>query len=268
MKQFLMICGVAMGVATMGQAQTNGLGPAELPAAGFDGREYTDSRGCVFLRSTFGGEVAWVPRYGPDRQPVCDGTPSTAAQAEAAPQAAAAPREAPRPAPAARVAPPRAAAAPARTPRRPAPPRADASGRHPSCPASAPFGQLVDTTLGRPLVRCVTSPALFLDPIQNGPSLAPHAPIALPDGGARRSQVAPDRPAGMSGRRVQVGSFAVAENATRLRARLQRSGLPAQVHRARGYNVVTLGPFAHPSEAQYALASVRGMGFSDAFIRR
>jgi hypothetical protein len=187
MKHFLMICGVAVGVATMGQAQTNGLGPAELPAAGFDGREYTDSRGCVFLRSTFGGEVAWVPRYGPDRQPVCSGTPSTAAPAEAAPQAASVPIAEPRPAPAARVAQPRAAA-PARS-TRPALPRADASGRHPSCPASAPYGQLVDTTLGRPLVRCVTSPALFLDPIQNGPSLAPHAPIALPDGGHPTSTV-------------------------------------------------------------------------------
>ncbi|MGL4412948.1 SPOR domain-containing protein [Roseinatronobacter monicus] len=288
MKSFWIALGVAAAVATMGHAQTNGLDPAELPPAGFEGREYVDSRGCVFLRSTFGGEVTWVPRYGPDRQPVCNGTPSADAIADMvteqqAPIAEAAVADAPPaeepvvefPRTETRTAPvpvpqPRAAApvrqTPARTQRRPALPRADASGRHPSCPASAPFGQLVDTTLGRPLVRCVTSPALFLDPIHNGPSYDPHAPIALPDGGQQqRGQVAP---AHSSGNRVQVGSFNVPANASRLRARLQNAGLPAQVHRARGYDVVTLGPFGSASEAHAALGSVRGMGFSDAFIRR
>lgn len=285
MKRFWIALGVIAAVATMGHAQTNGLNPAELPPAGFEGREYVDSRGCVFLRSTFGGEVTWVPRYGPDRQPVCNGAPS--ADVVAAPVAepstpeepvaeATAPEEPEAEAPRAesRIAPvpvPQSRAAapvrqtPARTQRRPALPQADASGCHPSCPASAPFGQLVDTTLGRPLVRCVTSPALFLDPIHNGPSYDPHAPIALPDGGQQRGQVSPAR---NSGNRVQVGSFAVPANANRLRARLQNAGLPAQVHRARGFDVVTLGPFGSASEAYSALGSVRGMGFSDAFIRR
>ncbi|WP_170207055.1 hypothetical protein [Roseinatronobacter monicus] len=82
MKSFWIALGVAAAVASMGHAQTNGLDPAELPPAGFEGREYVDSRGCVFLRSTFGGEVTWVPRYGPDRQPVCNGTPSADAIAD------------------------------------------------------------------------------------------------------------------------------------------------------------------------------------------
>ena len=287
MKRFWIALGVAAAVATMGHAQTNGLTPAELPPSGFEGREYVDSRGCVFLRSTFGGEVTWVPRYGPDRQPVCNGAPSDDVQAdmgteEDAPVAEAPEAEAPTPEDPVAEAPPvetraapdpvpqpRATAparqTPARTTRRPALPRADASGRHPSCPASAPFGQLVDTTLGRLLVRCVTSPALFLDPIHDGRTFDPHAPIALPDGGSSAGQVAPGHP---SGNRVQVGSFSVPANATRLQARLRNAGLPAQVHRSRGYDVVTLGPFGSTTEAHSALGSVRGMGFSDAFIRR
>ena len=271
-------CAIAAAVATMGHAQTNGFAPAELPSADFEGREYVDSRGCVFLRSTFGGQVTWVPRYGPDRQPVCNGTPDgDTVQAEVAPEvtvpapvmqtqpvemaATPAPQAPPRATPPARR-------TPARSTRQRAVPKADASGRHPSCPASAPFGQLVDTTLGRPLVRCVTSPALFLAPVHNGRSFDPNAPIALPGGDQQSERRAPLHSSATRGSVVQVGSFSVPSNATRLRARLLNSGLPANVYATRGYDVVTLGPFASPTEAQYALASVRGMGFSDAFIRR
>jgi hypothetical protein len=286
MKTFLKVFGLAVMVASTGQAQTNGLGPAELPPAEFEGREYVDSRGCVFLRSTFGGEVTWIPRYGPDRQPVCNGTPSTEVQADVTqddptPDVLAQPDPAPEvddvsiqeqaiaepaPAPVAQSRP----AAPARATtrqRKPALPRADASGRHPSCPTSAPYGQLVDTTLGRPLVRCVTSPALFLDPIHNGPGFDPNAPIALPDGGQHHGQKTSHRPVGAYGAVVQVGSFANPSNATRLRARLLNSGLPAQVHRSQGFDVVTLGPFSSATSAQSALGMVRQMGFSDSFIR-
>ncbi len=151
--------------------------PAEVPPEEFEGREFTDSRGCIFLRSTFGGEVTWIPRFGPDRQPVCDGTPTTGVNAAA--QTAPA-RVAP-PAPAAEPEAP-VAAAPAATPSRPAsrpqaevrprpqapaaaprPAQADASGRHRDCPPSAPYGQLVRSAEGRMLVRCVTSPSLFLN---------------------------------------------------------------------------------------------------------
>ena len=271
MRHFWIVCSIFAVAATMGHAQTNGFAPAELPPAGFEGREYTDSRGCVFLRSSFGGEITWVPRYGPDRLPVCNG----AAQAEMVTEtvdpavdapatqalAAPAPETQPRATPSERQ-------VPARASRQTTLPRADASGRHPSCPASAPFGQLVDTTLGRPLVRCVSSPSLFLAPVHNGRSFDPNAPIALPDGGQHSAQHAPGRSGSSMGNLVQVGSFVVPSNATRLRARLVHIGLPARVSAWSGYNVVTLGPFASPTEAQYALGSVREMGFNDAFIRR
>lgn len=270
-------------------AQTNGLDPANLPPEGFEGREFVDSAGCSFLRSTFGGEVTWVPRYGPDRNPVCGQSPtdfSSVAMSDPAEEPAAAEpvERAQDPAPAAEPAAPQgrieivgAVADPVRrpepsflgkerevasvAPRRSAPraapkpryPQADASGRHPSCPESSPYGQLVDTELGRKMVRCVTSPSLFLDEYVSTPVQAVAA--------SPRAAVA-------AGTRVQVGSFAVPGNAQRLVARLRGAGLPAGSYRARGLNVVTVGPFASGAEAHGALAQVRGLGFRDAFLRR
>ncbi|MCC5962118.1 MAG: SPOR domain-containing protein [Rhodobacteraceae bacterium] len=249
MKRFWTVAGVAALLSSGALAQVNATSPAELPPEEFEGREFVDSRGCVFLRSTFAGEVTWVPRVGADRQTVCDQTP-TFAEAEADPEPDPSPEPvatgkepAPTPTPA-----PRAA-----TPRRPALPQADASGRHPSCPAKAPYGQLVDTALGRPLVRCVTSPSLFLPDYVDGP-LATTAPRA-------------STPAHGSGRMVQVGSFAVSANASRLQSRLQTMGLPVRSYPSRGLTVVSVGPFSSFGQAQSALSQMRGLGFSDAFLR-
>ncbi len=256
MKRICAAIGMSVMLVSGAYAQSSGSAPAETPPEGFEGREFVDSRGCVFMRSTFGGAVTWVPRFGPDRQIICGQEPSIAAVTEQAP---------PDPAPAAAsasvqpVAPPApAVAAPARraaTPQRRALPRADASGRHPACPATAPFGQLVDTALGRPLVRCVTSPSLFIDPYFDSNATQP-------------SQSAPRATASRAGGRlVQVGSFAVSANATRLRARLQSAGLPVRTYQSRGLTVVSVGPFSNHGQTQSALAQVRGMGFADAFAR-
>lgn len=73
--------------------------PAEQPPASFQGREYVDSTGCVFIRAGVDGNTTWVPRVSRDRQPLCGQTPSLGGTAVAASPAPAAPAPAPAPAP-------------------------------------------------------------------------------------------------------------------------------------------------------------------------
>lgn len=69
------------------QSLANIGGPANLPPAGFTGQQFVDSRGCLFLRAGFGGQVNWVPRISSARKPIC-GFPPTFGTAVAAAVAA------------------------------------------------------------------------------------------------------------------------------------------------------------------------------------
>jgi hypothetical protein len=79
---YLKLISVAVVAAVFGagsaQAQSVARvgGPANLPPSGFEGQQWVDNRGCVFLKAGYGGQVNWVPRVGRDRRAMC-GYPPT-----------------------------------------------------------------------------------------------------------------------------------------------------------------------------------------------
>ena len=82
-------------------------GPVNLPPASFQGLQFVDARGCLFLRAGYGAQTVWVPMVDESKKQICSMAPSfggagtvAAAPLQAAPLPAA-PVSAAKPVPAA-----------------------------------------------------------------------------------------------------------------------------------------------------------------------
>jgi hypothetical protein len=125
--------------------------PADYPAASFKGKQYVDSRGCIYIRAGIDGNVTWVPRVNRSRKQVCGYKPTQVAKAAPGTRAAGVPAPvqilaAPAAKPAAKPAQTRASATRAPSP---VPQPTVAKGRS-AAPAASGSRAPVGTTARRP----------------------------------------------------------------------------------------------------------------------
>lgn len=73
----ILASGLATGVSAQLSSKT--AQPAEFPPASYQGRQYVDSRGCIFIRAGVDGNVTWIPRVNRARQQLCGAEPSNIA---------------------------------------------------------------------------------------------------------------------------------------------------------------------------------------------
>lgn len=208
---------VAAGAGwTNAQALRNAGPPAEFPPASYKGKQYVDSRGCVYIRAGIDGNVTWVPRVNRQRNLLCGFQPSLSpaqlAQARTGPSAgtSGAPveitlapedrRAAPAaPAPVPRAAAPQPSPGPAptvfgspapQTETAPAPRRTETA----AAPRAAPSPGPAPTVFGSPPPKAAPAATAQARPAARKPSPAP-APTVLSGAAQPKPKVVRARPA-------------------------------------------------------------------------
>lgn len=58
------------------QTLKNARPPAEVPPVSYKGKQYVDSRGCIYIRAGIDGNVTWVPRVNRSRKQICGFQPT------------------------------------------------------------------------------------------------------------------------------------------------------------------------------------------------
>lgn len=80
----LLILGATIGVTQVSAQNLRDVdGPAEYPPASFKGKQYVDSKGCVFIRAGVDGATTWVPRVARNRKLICGFQPTQVAGSSA-----------------------------------------------------------------------------------------------------------------------------------------------------------------------------------------
>ena len=287
---------VVVGMAAEAQTLRNVTAPVNPPPASFKGQQFIDSRGCVFVRAGFGGQVNWVPRIDGAKRPICGMLPTGAA-----PQVAEV--EIPQMAPAAEAPMTETVvASPTPTPARPRGPGLFAFLFAPAPVAvpAPPRAEQVVTFTPPPAPRVLPKPPKGWTHAWKDDRLNPLRGMGTAEGQSAQNQVytqdvpmvaIADLPpakqvkaaaaaarapaprvtvstmsAPVEGLMIQVGAFGQPANAEKAAGRIAALGLPATTSGAK-LRVVQAGPFASQDEARAALASLQAAGFADAFLR-
>ncbi|KIC14422.1 SPOR domain-containing protein [Leisingera sp. ANG-DT] len=85
------IAGAAGAAGIQAQTLRETRPPAEYPPASYKGKQYVDSRGCIYIRAGIDGNVSWVPRVSRSRKQLCGYAPTKVAGATRQQQRSAAP---------------------------------------------------------------------------------------------------------------------------------------------------------------------------------